>query len=236
MLSVRGLTTRQQGLQVSNIDITVKRGDVVAIVGPNGSGKSTILERIANPSLSYGGEISLNHFSSRENIDKYKVQIGYLPQNIQLPLHLTGFEFAQIVGSLYYLDAAKRSERIAQLNKQYRVDLYTTLESVSPAERQKVGLIASLIAEPPLLIWDEPTLFLDPASATATVTLLQEHVENGGAALLASNNLSLVEDLASYIIVIDNGQVVAEGSVQQLLNHAGNAKNLAAAYARLLAA
>lgn len=236
MLKVRELTIQKPSLEVNNLNLDINRGDVLVLIGPNGSGKSAILERIADPDLSYQGSISLNHFSSKENGDRYRAQIGYLPQNFTPPLHLTGYEFLEMVGSLFYLDKKNRLDRVIELSQNFNCthQLYRVLDQVSLADRQKVGLIATLLAEPPVLIWDEPTAFIDYETQLVTKAALKKRVADGGTAIIATNDLGFAESVASQIIVLDEGQVVAEGSLAELSHHAQTKKNLGEIYLHLI--
>lgn len=236
MLKVRGLTVQRSNLELTNLSFDVNRGDILALIGPNGCGKSAILELIADPDSSYNGTISLNHFSSRENGDRYKTQLGYLPQHFLPPLHLTGYEFLEMVGSLYYLDKKNRDDRIFIMSKEFNCDqqLYRVIEHLSSADRQRIGLMATLLAEPPLLIWDEPTTFLDYETLAAAKLALKKRVASGGAAVVATNDLKLAETVASRIMILDDGQVVAEGTIAELSHHAQTPKNLGDIYLGLI--
>src|SRR5579872_1585554 len=119
MLKVGGLSVEKALLKITDVTFEVNKGEILSIIGSNGSGKSIIIERIANPESDYTGTVTVNHYKSRTEAEKYKSQIGYLPQAFHPPLHLTGYEFLEIIGSLYNLEGEARSKKIINLAKTF---------------------------------------------------------------------------------------------------------------------
>lgn len=238
MLKVRGLTVKKPTLEIQNINLDLNRGEALILIGPNGGGKSALLERIADPEADYEGTVSLHHFTAKEQADKFRSQIGYLPQNFLPPLHLTGFEYLEMVASLYYLERGDRKKEIQKYIEYYQLhdQIYQTLEHVSRSTRQVIGIIASLLAESPVIIWDEPTTYMDYSRKIITLSLLEKHLKAGRSALIATNDLAVAEVVGSYFMLVDEGQVVAEGTLAQLAHQAQTRKELGAVYEKLLGA
>lgn len=228
-----------------DVSFSLAKGEVIVIIGPNGSGKSLLCRVIADPDIRLSGEITVNHFSSQREPGKVKLQIGYATTSNQIEPYLTGFEYLEMIGSFYHLAPAARQSRILALAQQFRCldQLYTLGERLSAAEAQKIGLMASLLAEPTLLVWDEPTQFLDETSRQAVLNELKAALKAGASAVVATNDLALAQTIADRIIVLDRGQMVTEGTPSQLEQLArstssgpagAHQKNLAAAFEHLL--
>lgn len=235
MLQVRGLTASTALLQLTDISFVVNKGETVALIGPNGGGKSAVLTHITDPEVDYQGNVVANHFNSHGGKDKFQMQIGYLPQNFSPPLHLTGYEFLEIIGTLYQLPQKTRTTRIKQLAKQLacQKDIYFIMERISPAVRQKIGIIAAILAEPPIIIMDEPLTFLDFDAQLAVKEIISDQVDKGTSVLIATNNLQFAEEITDNFVIIRNGEVVADGTLAQLSHQAQSAKNLPAIYKEL---
>lgn len=225
------------GLELSGISFTIKRGETVVIVGPNGAGKSALLETIAATERPYEGQVLVNHFDTRREPDKAKLQFGYVPSPFEPELYLTGFEYLHLAGAFHHLAGPNRIKRILELAKLFRAEteLYSLLERGEAALWQRIGLMASLLHEPPLLLWDEPTAHLDETGRHTVVALLKDRASRGASALVATNDLALAEQIADRLIILVDGQLVGEGTLTQLSHHLGaKVKDLPALYDRLL--
>jgi ABC-2 type transport system ATP-binding protein len=236
MLKVRGLIVEKPLLTLSNITFEVNKGEIVALIGPNASGKSAILERIADPYAEYKGSIVVNHFNAQTEPDRYQHQLGYLPEHFTPPLHLTGYEFLEIIGSLYQMDGNERSKRIVHLANTLdcQKEIYTVMERVSLAVRQKVGLIAALLAEPAVLILDEPLTYLDEDARIIIIKLLKEQAKKDTSIIISTNDLALAEEVAEYFVIIREGEVIADGTLAELSHTAQTAKALPEIYRELV--
>lgn len=222
--------------ELVRINIEVKKGEVVGLVGPNSSGKSLLLSALALQEETFSGDVIVNHYHAKNEPVKAKQHIGYLPGTFTPTPFLTGYEYLETVGAFYNLSPKIRTERILSLAE--RLDcksyLYTLNERSGSAFHQRLGIMASLIHSPDVLIWDEPFQFLDEAARQATLELLDDHIKRGGCALVASNELAMIENISDQVIVINEGQVLAEGSLAHLYNHfRPDRKDLSALYRKV---
>lgn len=238
MLSVEDLklgTTSKGATQPLHFKIAEHQ--VWAVIGPNGSGKSALLELIANGPADPEGKIVIHHFNAHHEPDKAKALVGYLPNPVRFEPYLTGYEFLELVSSFYHLSPEVRSQRILSLAERLgcRDYLFTNLERLGAALHQKIGLIASLIHQPKVLLWDEPLQHLDHHSQSAALELLQETAAAGAACLVATNDLELAQIIGQHFLLLDNGELVAQGSLAQLTNQfQTDRKDLAAVYHQAL--
>lgn len=237
MLKVRGLSVlHRPGQELHDISLTVGRGEAVVIIGANGSGKSLLLHAIAAQSPSYQGEVIVNHYKASTEPERFTSLIGVLLSPFQPPEHLTGFEFLELLGSHYRLSGRDVTERIITRAKDWQIHhrLYSLIETLSLAERQIIGLIGSTLADSPVLILDEPDIFLDPSNQRRVQDVIQTKKKNGDALLIATNNLALAQSVADHLVVLIDGHIVAEGTIAQLASLAQSSKDLPAAYHKLV--
>ncbi len=239
MLELKHVSTTSGPVNgLSDVSFSLDKGEIVVVIGPNGSGKSLLCRAIADPDIRMSGEIIINHFNARKERDKAKHQVGYAAAGSSTEPYLTGFEYLEMIGSFCHLSAPERSQRILALARTFRCldELYSLGERQSAATNQKINLIASLLAAPPLLVWDEPTEFLDEFGRQAALQELASAVKAGSSALVATNDLTLAATIADRLLVLDRGQLITEGTPSQLEHLAGShKKGLAATFAHLLA-
>lgn len=236
MLKVRNLSVHHTlGTNLVDISLSVGRGEVVAVIGAEDAGISLLFSTIANPDSQHQGDITLSHYKSASQPEKVRRLRGVLNQPFEPPLHLTGYEYLELIGSFYGLMPEERASRIIQLAAKLECNrfLHTVMEQVSAATKQKIGIIASVISSPAVLLWNEPLLFLDPSGQQAVRKIFDDQAKNSTAILLASNNLEFVQEVAQTVILLSNGQIAAQGTVAELSRLAQTSKNLPAIYDQL---
>lgn len=206
--------------ELNDVNFEVNKGEVSVVIGENGCGKSLLLKVIAEPHIDYAGRITVAHFRAKTEPEKAKANVGYLPKPVVVEPFLTGFEYLETIAAFHGLEPKDRREKILKLATELGCKdyLYTLLERMGPAMSQKVGIIASLIHEPSVILWDEPLLHLDPTSQRAALRLLQKAVSKGASALIATNDLHLAEDVADRLIILKDGQIQYEGTIKQIHN------------------
>jgi len=219
MLKVRDLTIFEHGNAVlSEVSFEVKRGEAVALIGPNYSGKSTLLRALAGGFRHFEGDARVSSYALAKDSKHYKNQIGYAAPVNQPEEYLSGLEWLEIIGTAYNLAPKKRIATILELAEQLgaKEELYRTFEQISLAAKQKISLIGSLLHNPTIALWDEPTQFLDPIAQDALVEIARSYISQGGAILFASNHLEWAQSVADRYIFIADGQIVAEGTLSAL--------------------
>lgn len=197
---------------LKGIDIHAEKGKIVSVLGPNGSGKTTLIKCILGLVVPDRGDIFINGQNTRQNY-LYRNEIGYLPQIAHFPENLNITELLNMIRDLRKSD--QNAEELINLFD-IKEFLKKPLRSLSGGTRQKVNVILSLMFNPLLFIFDEPTVGLDPISRVRFKSRVKKEKENGKTALLVTHLLSEVEELADEIIFLMDGNIYYKGSPAEL--------------------
>ncbi|MFC0547615.1 ABC transporter ATP-binding protein [Kutzneria chonburiensis] len=203
---------------VDDVHLVVPRGSFFGLVGPNGAGKTTSLSMAVGLLRPDAGSVRIFGVDVWESPERAKSLVGVLPDGMALPERLTGRELLTYTGLLRGLDPATVAERANELLGVLELlDAERTLViDYSAGMRKKIGLATALLHAPKLLVLDEPFEAVDPVSASTIRTILQRFVASGGAVVLSSHVMELVEKLCDHVAVITRGRVVASGPVDQV--------------------
>lgn len=203
---------------VDDVELTVPRGSFFGLVGPNGAGKTTSLSMAVGLLRPDAGTVRIFGVDVWESPARAKALVGVLPDGMALPERLTGRELLTYTGLLRGLDPATVGDRAAELLGVLELtDAERTLViDYSAGMRKKIGLATALLHAPKLLVLDEPFEAVDPVSASTIRTILQRFVASGGAVVLSSHVMELVEKLCDHVAVITRGRVVASGAVDEV--------------------
>jgi len=215
-MGLYGLTKRfGTTLAADDVRLEVPRGSFFGLVGPNGAGKTTSLSMAVGLLRPDAGEARVFGVDVWREPERAKSLIGVLPDGLSIPERLTGRELLTYMGLLRGLAPQTVAERAQELLGVLELlDAERTLViDYSAGMRKKIGLATALLHGPRLLVLDEPFEAVDPVSASTIRTILQRFVASGGAVVLSSHVMALVEQLCSHVAVITRGRVVAAGAV-----------------------
>jgi ABC-2 type transport system ATP-binding protein len=231
LISVRGVTktygavrSGDGGPALDDVSFEVERGEIVGLLGPNGAGKTTLMRILSCFLAPTRGTAVLAGCSIADDTRGVRRALGYLPEAVPLPPEMRVTEY---LGYRAGLKGIRRDQRraavadaidIAGLGER-RAQIIGTL---SRGYRQRVGLADALLARPPILILDEPTVGLDPNQIRDTHALIRE-LGRERAVLLSTHILSDVEALASRVVIVDRGRVKASGTPAALRERVGAA-------------
>ncbi len=219
MLEVRELTKRYHGLPVVHrVSFTIRRGEILGYLGANGAGKSTTVKMLIGLIEPSAGEILLDGANVVRDMKAYQRRIGYVAEEAHLYSHLTGREYLQMAGRLRGMRANILEPKLDELLRLFGLweDRHSLLASYSKGMRQKVLLSAALIHDPELLILDEPFSGLDVNTAMVLRSLIDALARRNKMVLYSSHVLEVVEKVATTVLILRKGQVVAHDSVAKL--------------------
>ncbi|HKY34747.1 MAG TPA: ABC transporter ATP-binding protein [Polyangiaceae bacterium] len=218
MIEVEALT-KDYGtvLAVRDVTFSVGRGEVVGFLGPNGAGKSTTLRILAGFLGVTSGKVRINGHDIAEESLLARASLGYMPEAAPLYPELRVREYLEFRARLKRVPRAKRQAAVARSLHRARLGdvSETSIGHLSKGYRQRVGLADALVADPPLLILDEPTAGLDPNQVREVRALIKE-LGTDHTVLLSTHILSEVEATCQRALVIDRGRLVAQGSLEEL--------------------
>jgi ABC-2 type transport system ATP-binding protein len=208
---------------LGGIDLDVPTGTVTAVLGPNGAGKTTAVRILTTLSDADEGQATVAGFDVRTQGREVRRRIGLAAQDATVDPLLTGRENLIMLGELHQLSrkesAARATELLAEFSLTDAADRVTS--GYSGGMRRRLDLAATLVARPEVLFLDEPTTGLDPRARRELWTVLDTLVDRGTTVLLTTQYLDEAERLADDIIVIDHGQVIAQGDARQLKRQVG---------------
>lgn len=207
---------------VRDLSLEVGAGEVFGFLGPNGAGKTTTIRMLTGLVRPTSGSALVAGFDVAHEPQQVKRRVGYLAETPYLYSKLSAREFLAFMGGLYQVSpplARQRSERLLSLFELAdKADDLT--ETYSHGMRQKLALAGALLHEPPVLFLDEPTSGLDPRSARLVKDLLVALVQRGHTVFLSTHVLEIAEQLCHRVGIIDRGQVVATGTLDELRRQA----------------
>jgi ABC-2 type transport system ATP-binding protein len=203
---------------VDGIDLTVPAGIFYGLVGPNGAGKTTTLSMIAGLLRPDRGSIQVNGVDAASDPLGAKRQMGVLPDRLRTFDRLTGRQLLHYYGVLRGLPSAVVESRTADLARAFDLSdsLGRVVSDYSAGMVKKVMLAGAMIHSPRLLVLDEPFESVDPVSSAVILDILRTYVAHGGTVILSSHGMDLVERVCSRVAVIVAGQVLAEGTVDEV--------------------
>ncbi|UJA35753.1 MULTISPECIES: ABC transporter ATP-binding protein [Bacillus] len=202
--------------------LKIKKGTICGYLGRNGAGKSTTIKIVMGIELPNQGEVYFLNNKINYNQNDYKRYIGYCPDYPAVFEKLTVFEHLNFIAYLYGMkDEGQIKEAIDKYLEHYEMEEYrnTLIQSLSRGNKQKVCIISSVIHQPKLLLYDEPTLGLDPLSIKQFKKMLNDFTDNGGTVFLSSHSLDIIEEIADVVYIIDKGKIIRDNiSVSEIRN------------------
>ena len=189
--------------------IEFNEGEVIALLGPNGAGKTTFLEILCGTSPPSTGRILIDGVCMKEYPQDAKSRIGNSPQGPSFFPHLTGRENMSLMAALRWSPGAQLDEESDVLLEAFGLknDCDRPAREYSEGMSQKLSIAMALLGSPRHLILDESLNGLDPASLVVAKRYIREHAMNGGLVLMTTHILSLVEDLADRVVLLNEGKI-----------------------------
>lgn len=209
MLEVRDLVKRYGNFEaVRGISFSVKKGEVLGLIGENGAGKSTTLKILAGLIEPDGGEV---RYFGRDFDEDIKKVIGYLPEIDALYDNMTVSEYLNLFAEIYGV----RANIDKLLEKLNLPDKY--ISELSKGMKRKVSIARTLLHDPQVLIYDEPTGGLDPTTSLSIAELMRGLAEGGKIIVFSAHNMYYVERIADKVVVMKDGEALYSGSLGDLI-------------------
>jgi sodium transport system ATP-binding protein len=211
---------------VDHVCFAVQPGSIYGLLGPNGAGKTTTLRMIAGLLRPTEGRVYINDQDVTDDSARVKQQIGYLTANTGLYQRLSPRELLRYFATLYGLAREPAERRIVELIDWLGMSDFADLRcgALSMGQKQRTNVARALIAEPPILILDEPTLGLDVLSNRLILDLIRDQADRGKAVLLSTHALDEIETMCNRIGLIHDGRLIAEDSLDVLRQRTGRHK------------
>lgn len=229
MLEIKNLKKRYGRFQaLDGLDMEVKDGELYGFVGPNGAGKTTTIKIISGLLSADSGSVVIDGVDAVKDSRKLKEKIGYIPDFFGVYDNLKVSEYMEFFASCYGLEGLKARNRYMTLLEQVRledkVDFF--VDGLSRGMKQRLCLARALIHDPALLILDEPASGLDPRTRLEYKEILKELREQGKTILVSSHILSELSEVCSSIGVIEQGKIVLQGNMDNILARVNNSNPL----------
>ena len=228
MISLRGLRkTFGAQVAVEGLSLEISSGQIVGFLGPNGAGKTTTLKMLTGLLTPTGGTAEIAGFDLLREPLEVKRHLGFVPESGAVFTALTGQEYLEMVAALYGLHEQEARARIEQFIAFFDLTPATLTEKLlgaySKGMRRKVVIIAALLHNPPVILFDEPLDGLDANAAVGFKALIQTLAKEGKTVLYSSHVLDVVERVCDRVVIIDRGRLVVDGAPEALLAEHGDA-------------
>ncbi len=203
---------------IKDLSFTIKKGELVGLIGLNGAGKSTTIKHIIGTLLPREGEIRLNGITLQEDMDAYRSSFSYIPETPVLYEELTLKEHLALTAMAYGIDERTLEERSEKLLKEFRMEkrLNWFPSHFSKGMRQKVMIMCAFLVNPDLYIIDEPFVGLDPLGIQSLLDQMDAKKREGASILMSTHILSTAERYCDRIILLHDGRVRAQGTMDDL--------------------
>ena len=219
---------------VSNVNFSLKRGEIVTLLGPNGAGKTTLMRLISGYIEPTAGSVSILEHDIREERFQALTHIGYVPENSPAYGDMTVFEYFNFIAKLRRLDDFAFAERYADITRRFGLAAVVNqrIETLSKGFRHRTAIAAALLNKPQILILDEPTEGLDPNQKHEFREFLKDYGKSN-LVVVSTHIMEEVEALATRVIMMNKGKIIKDTTAFDLKNFAQSG-NMEDAFRRII--
>ena len=224
MIQLSALTKRYGSFTaVDALDLDVPRGELFGFLGPNGAGKTTTLRMIAGILRPTSGSVRIAGIDVAAEPARAKAQLGFIPDRPFIYEKLTAREFLRFHGGLYGMGADEVEARAGEMLDLFELGRWQgeLVESFSHGMKQRLVMCAAFLHRPRAVLVDEPMVGLDPRGARLIKDIFRHMSEKGVAILMSTHTLEVAQEMCDNISIILRGQIIARGTVDELLSLAG---------------
>ena len=213
-------TDRKEIVAVDKLSFTANQGEIFGLLGPNGAGKTTTLRMLSTLIRPDSGDAILDGYSVVRQPSEVRGKIGFLTSELKLEDFFTPNYLFDFFSQLHQVDETTMKERKQQMFSRFGIDRFAEVKvaNLSTGMKQKTSLVISLVHDPDIIIFDEPTNGLDVLTARTVTDYLQELRSKGKTIILSTHIFSLVERLCDRVGIIIDGRMIACGNLQEVCN------------------
>lgn len=213
---------------VIDLDLSIAAGECFCFLGPNGAGKTTTIKMLTGLLQPSSGRAVIAGYDIQQEPERAKARIGYIPDRPYLYEKLSGRDFFTFIGDLFGINRNKQRQLMEHYFELFRLTAATDqfIENYSHGMRQKLVFATALMHEPAVLVVDEPMVGLDPQSVRTIKKLLRAEADAGRTIFLSTHTLSVAEELADRIGVINKGKLLFLGTIDELRHNLSREGNL----------
>lgn len=231
IIEIQSLSKRYKNagfFSVNGLSLSVNKGEVFGLLGPNGAGKTTLISMLCGLLKPTSGSFTINGLTYKNNIKALKKCIGVVPQEYALYPTLTAYENLLYFGSMYGLKGKDLKQKINDSLDYLGLMPFADkrIETFSGGMKRRVNLIAGLLHDPAVLFLDEPTVGVDVHSKNVIIDYLKQLNAKGTTIIYTSHHLAEAQDLCSHIAIIDNGEILVQGTPEEIIEITHNAHSL----------
>jgi ABC-2 type transport system ATP-binding protein len=203
---------------VKDLSFVIREGEVVGLLGPNGAGKSTTIKMLTGYLTPTSGTVKVAEMDTSRDIQAIRKRIGYMPQDIPLYEDMVVLDYLHFISDIRQIPTGSRREKIKEVAVRCSIEKVITqsIGTLSSGYKQRVGLAQALIHNPDILILDEPTSDLDPNQIVEIRNLIKD-IGKEKTVIVSSHILSEVQATCGRVMIISEGNLVADGSPDELL-------------------
>ncbi len=198
---------------ITDVDLTIYKGEIFGFIGPNGAGKSTTIRTLLGLVFKTSGEAEIFGLDCEKNSEKILQEIGYLPSEVFYYDNMKAIDLLNYSASFYKKDCRQKIRDLAEV---LELDLNKKIEDMSLGNKKKVGIIQGLLHSPKLIILDEPTSGLDPLMQKRFFDLIKKENENGATVLFSSHILTEVQKICDRVAIIKDGKILQVQKVHEI--------------------
>lgn len=229
IVKLEGLTKKYENKPVvDHISLEIKKGEIFGLLGPNGAGKSTTMNMVCSLIKPTAGKIELFGLDTRTEMKKVKSKIGYIPQELAIHGNLKAWENVELFTSLYGIKGEQLKRAVAEslefVGLSDKRNGFT--KTFSGGMKRRLNIACAIGHKPELLIFDEPTVGIDPQSRNFILEKIKLANKNGSTIIYTSHYMEEIEAICSRIAIMDNGKIIAIGTKQELVELVTSNKEL----------
>jgi ABC-2 type transport system ATP-binding protein len=219
VIEVKSLTKSYNGRKaLKGINFTIQTGELYGLLGPNGAGKTTIISIMSSILDADSGEVTIGRYNLSTDAKSVKKVIGVVPQEIALYNELTAYENLLFWGGLYQVPGKELSNQANELLNLFGLEdrKNDKVGNYSGGMKRRINIAAALLHRPKVLFMDEPTVGIDPQSRNLIFEMIEKLHSQGMTIVYTTHYMEEAERFCNRIGIIDNGQIIAEGTLDEL--------------------